>query len=337
MLPDLMNFWLTGELGAELTVCSTTGLLDVRRRCWSVPTMRRLDIDPALFAPLRSPGDPAGSLAPHVRAETGLTGPVPVRAVGSHDTASALVGTPVTTRRFGYISCGTWSLVGLELAAPVLCEASRLGGFSNELGVDGTVRYLHNVMGLWLLQESLRAWGPNVDLDKLLDAAARVPALRSVVDADSAEFLAPGDMPVRIAAACRRFGQPVPGSRPELMRCILDSLALAYRRTLYRAAELAGQDFDVVHLIGGGSHNALLCQLTADACERPVVAGPAEAAALGNALIQARALGAAPDSLPGLRAVVAHGYPVTRYEPHGDPSEWRAAPGRLAEPSPAPR
>jgi rhamnulokinase len=337
MLPDLMNFWLTGEVGAELTVCSTTGLLDVRRRCWSVSTMRRLDIDPDLFAPLRSPGDPAGALAPHVLAETGLTGPVPVRAVGSHDTASALVGTPVATRWFGYISCGTWSLVGLETDAPVLSEDSRLGGFSNELGVDGTVRYLHNVMGLWLLQESLRSWGPDVDLAELLAAAAGVPALRSVVDADSAEFLAPGDMPARIAAACRRLGQPVPESRAELVRCILDSLALAYRRTLYRAAELAGQDFDVVHLIGGGSHNALLCQLTADACERPVVAGPAEAAALGNALTQARALGAAPDSLAGLRALVAEGYPVTRYEPETNLSAWRSAASRLEEPETAVR
>jgi rhamnulokinase len=235
----------------------------------------------------------------------------------------------VTTERFGYISCGTWSLVGLELDKPVLIEASRTAGFSNELGVDGTVRYLHNVMGLWLLSESLRGWG-TADLDDLLAQAARLPALGSVIDPDAPEFLPPGDMPARIAHACARLGQPVPESRAHTVRCILDSLALAYRRTVHRACELAGRDIDVVHVVGGGSRNALLCQLTADACERPVLAGPAEAAALGNALMQARALGAAPDTLAGLRGMVVAKHQPVRYEPAGDGVRWRAAELRLA-------
>jgi rhamnulokinase len=324
MLPDLMIYWLTGEPGAEITVASTTGLLDARTRRWSEPVMRRVGIDPGLFPEPREPGQRAGELAAPLLAEAGHPGPLPVITVGSHDTASALVGTPVITERFGYISCGTWSLVGLELDKPVLTEASREARFSNELGVDGTVRYLHNVMGLWLLSESLRTWG-TADLDDLLARAARLPALASVIDPDAPEFLPPGDMPARIADACARLGQPVPESRAHTVRCILDSLALAYRRTLRRAGELAGRDIDVVHVVGGGSRNALLCQLTADACERPVLAGPAEAAALGNALMQARALGAAPDSLAGLRGMVAAEHQPLRYEPAGDGARWQAA------------
>ncbi|MBO0848210.1 MAG: rhamnulokinase [Pseudonocardia sp.] len=332
MLPDLMIYWLTGEPGAEITVASTTGLLDARTRRWSEPVMRRVGIDPGLFRDPREPGQRAGELAAPLLADAGLTGPLPVITVGSHDTASALVGTPVTTERFGYISCGTWSLVGLELDKPVLTEASREARFSNELGVDGTVRYLHNVMGLWLLSESLRTWG-TADLDELLARAARLPTLASVIDPDAPEFLAPGDMPARIADACARLGQPVPESRARTVRCILDSLALAYRRTVHRACELAGRDIDVVHIVGGGSRNALLCQLTADACERPVLAGPAEAAALGNALMQARALGAAPDTLTGLRRMVVAEHGPARYEPTGDAARWRAAERRLAEAS----
>ncbi|WP_028923157.1 rhamnulokinase [Pseudonocardia acaciae] len=328
MLPDLMAYWLTGEQRAEITVASTTGLLDARTRRWSEPVMRRVGIDPGLFPELSEPGQPAGELTAPLRAETGLAGPLPVITVGSHDTASALVGTPVTAERFGYVSCGTWSLVGLELDRPVLTGASREAKFSNELGVDGTVRYLHNVMGLWLLSESLRTWG-GANLEQLLAEAARLPPLAAVIDPDAPEFLPPGDMPSRIAAACARLDQPVPASRAHTVRCILDSLALAYRRTLSRARELADQDIDVVHLVGGGSRNALLCQLTADACERPVLAGPAEAAALGNALMQARALDAAPDSLPGLRRMVATAHQPVHYSPTGDAARWRAAERRL--------
>ena len=328
MIPDLMSYWLTGTAGAEVTVASTTGLLDARTRGWSKAVMRRAGIESSLFGELREPGAPAGELEPRVLDETGLPGPVPVVAVGSHDTASALVGLPATTERFGYVSCGTWSLVGLELDKPVLTEAGRAAKFSNELGVDGTVRYLHNVMGLWLLSESLRVWGAT-NLDELLAEAARLPALTSVVDPDAPEFLPPGDMPARVAAACRRLGQPEPRSRAETVRCILDSLALAYRRTLRQGCELAGRDMDVVHIVGGGSRNGLLCQLTADACELPVVAGPAEAAALGNVLMQARALGAAPGTLAELRLMVAAEHELVRYEPRGDAAQWRSAERRL--------
>ncbi|MGY1582152.1 rhamnulokinase [Streptomyces sp. MN13] len=327
LIPDLIAYWLTGEQGTELTNASTTQLVDPRTRDWSYDVAARLGIDLSLFAPLRRPGDPAGVLRAEVLEETGLSGPLPVTAVGSHDTASAVAAVPATGERFAYICTGTWSLAGLELAAPVLTEESRAANFTNELGLDGTVRYLRNIMGLWLLQECVRAWG-EPDLGELLRAAAVVPALRSVVDAGDAAFLAPGRMPERIAEACRASGQPVPESPAEVTRCILDSLALAHRRAVEDAQRLAGHCVDVVHVVGGGVRNALLCQLTADACGLPVVAGPTEAAALGNVLVQARAHELVGDRAD-MRRLLTRTQPLTRYEPRGDTARWRAAQDRL--------
>jgi rhamnulokinase len=329
LIPDLLTYWLTGEQGTELTNASTTQLIDPRTRDWARGVAERLGVDLGLFPPLRHPGDPAGLLRPDVLEETGLTGPVPVTAVASHDTASAVAAVPATGARFAYICTGTWSLAGLELTAPVLTEESRAANFTNELGLDGTVRYLRNIMGLWLLQECVRAWG-GTDLGGLLREAAKVPALRSVVDAGDAAFLAPGRMPERIAQACRASGQPVPGSPAEITRCILDSLALAHRRAVQDAQRLAGHPVDVVHVVGGGTRNALLCQLTADACGLPVVAGPTEAAALGNVLVQARAHGTAGD-LAGMRELLVRTQPLTRYAPRGGTARWRAAEARLAD------
>ncbi|MGW4515092.1 rhamnulokinase [Streptomyces sp. NPDC004393] len=330
LIPDLLGYWLTGEQGTELTNASTTQLLDPRTGDWSYGLARRLGIDLSLFAPLRRPGDRVGLLRPGVLAQTGLTGPVPVTAVASHDTASAVAAVPAVGERFAYICTGTWSLAGLELQAPVLTEASRAANFTNELGLDGTIRYLRNIMGLWLLQECLREWD-DTDLPALLAAAADAPALRSVVDAGDTAFLAPGRMPARIAEACRASGQPVPDSPAEITRCILDSLALAHRRGVADARRLADHPVDVVHIVGGGTRNALLCQLTADACGLPVLAGPAEAAALGNVLVQARADGLLGDRAD-MRRLLARTQPPTRYEPRGDPASWRAAESRLATP-----
>jgi len=332
LIPDLLAYWLTGQRGAEVTNASTTQLLDVHTRAWATDLMERLDIPASLFPPLREPGAVIGHLVAAAQEATGLDGDVPVTAVGSHDTASAVVAVPADSRRFAYISCGTWSLVGVELDAPVLSEASRRANFTNELGVDGTVRYLRNVMGLWLLQESLRLWehaGDRPDLDALLRAAAQVPAFRSIVDPDDPVFLPPGDMPARIATACEESGQPVPATPAHTVRCILDSLALAYRRTVRDAQRLADHDVDVVHLVGGGSRNALLCQLTADACGLPVVAGPVEATAMGNVLVQARALGALSGDLGTLRGAVRGAHHLRRYAPSGDATAWDAAAARL--------
>ena len=299
LLPDLLAYWLTGELRTERTNASTTGLLDVRTQRWAEVLLDRLGIPPTLLPPLQAPGT-----------QRGVTDEgIPVIAVGSHDTASAVVAVPATTQRFAYIASGTWSLVGLELHRPVVTEAARAANFTNELGVGGHTRFLRNVGGLWLLQECMRTWG-RTDLDALLAEAASMGSDAPRIDVDDPAFIPPGDMPDRVAAAAGTTMTPA-----ETTRCILESLADAYARTVHQAAGLAGTDVDVVHVVGGGSQNELLCQLTADAARLPVLAGPVEATALGNVLVQARATGAAPPSLDALRATIAAATPLRRYDP----------------------
>ena len=350
LIPDLLGYWLTGEVGAEMTNASTTQLYDAATQSWATQIMERAGIPARLFPALRPPGAVVGELLPEAARLTGLGGrrglggrgglagrggrgaPCPVIAVGSHDTASAVVSVPAAGRGFAYISAGTWSLVGVELDRPVLTEASRIANFTNETGVDGTIRYLRNVMGFWLLQESVRVWsdaGLPADVDSLLQDAARLPPLRAVFDPDDPVFLPPGDIPARIADACRQNGQREPQGPAETVRCIVDSLALAYRRAVLQVQELSGGQVDTVHIVGGGARNALLCQLTADACGLPVVAGPVEATALGNVLVQARSLGAGPADLDGMRALLRATQRLRRFEPAGDARAWEAAARRL--------
>ncbi|WP_426506261.1 rhamnulokinase [Dactylosporangium sp. McL0621] len=306
LIPDLLSYWLTGVAGTELTNASTTGLLAAGGGSgWSPALLALAGIDADLLPPLRAPGSPAGT----IQTSLGVSPGTPVTVVASHDTASAVAGVP-GAGNFAYISCGTWSLVGVELTAPVLTRDSYEAGFTNEIGVDGTVRYLRNVMGLWLLQECMREW--DLPLSTLLSGAAEAPAGRSIVDATDPVFLAPGDMPARIATACKAADQPVPATPVEMTRCILDSLALAYRRAVDDARRLAGVTVDVVHMVGGGALNTLLCQLTADACGLPVLAGPVEAGALGNILVQARALGLVDSDI---RALVRSTQPIVPYDP----------------------
>jgi sugar (pentulose or hexulose) kinase len=327
LMPDLVNYWLTGHIGAEATNASTTQLYAVRRREWAAELMADAGIRVELFPPLHEPGTLIGPVLP----EVGLPHATQVVAVGSHDTASAVVGVPASGADFSFISCGTWSLVGMELDAPVLTEASRRANFSNEGGVDGTIRYLRNVMGLWPLQECLRAWG-RADLPELLPLAAAQPPLAAVVDLDDPVFLPPGDMPARIAQACRRTGQTPPGNPAVVVRCILDSLALGHRAAVRQAQELSGREARVIHLVGGGARNGLLCQLTADACGLPVLAGPVEATALGNVLVQARRAGAVGGDLPAMRALVRGTQRIARYEPRGNERVWAAAAARTSAP-----
>jgi rhamnulokinase len=331
LIPDLLAYWLTGQAGAERTNASTTQLYDVRARTWATGLADRVGIPPRLLPPLRDPGERIGTLLPELAAELGLPR-LPVVAVGSHDTASAVVAVPAEPgSNFAYISSGTWSLVGLELDEPELGDAALAANFTNEGGVDGKIRFLRNVMGLWVLNETLRTWaaqGHQVDLAGVLAEAAEAPPLAAVVDIDAPAFLPPGDMPARIEQACRETGQRAPGSQAETVRCIVDSLALAYRRTVRQAAELAGRTVGVVHIVGGGTRNELLCRLTADACGVPVLAGPVEAAALGNVLVQARALGADLPDLAAMRALVRRTQPLRKYLPTGK-DDWAAADARL--------
>lgn len=320
LIPDLLNYWLTGEIGTERTNASTTGLYDTTRGEWAAGLVERVGVPARLLSPLRSAGEPVGPTTSAVSAELGFS--VPVVAVGSHDTASAVVGVPATGDvPFAYISSGTWSLVGVELPAPLLTEEARAAGFSNETGVDGTIRLLRNVTGLWVLTESLRTWG-SVSLADALAAAADAPAFGPMVDIDDPVFLPPGDMPARIVAACRATGQRPPEGVAETTRCVLESLALAYRRAIRRLGEVTGRPAEVIHLIGGGTNNVLLCQLTADACGLPVVAGPVEATALGNVLVQARALGADLPDRWAMRELIARTFPTRTYRPSPASAKW---------------
>jgi rhamnulokinase len=325
LIPDLLAYWLTGQVGAEVTNASTTSLFDVRAQAWATGLIEKAGLPPRIFPPLRRPGEVIGPIL----GPNGPGSPLPLIAVGSHDTASAVAGVPAAEPDFAYISLGTWALAGVELDAPVLTEAGRAANFTNETGIDGTIRYLRNVTGLWLLQESLRAW-PGASLGSLLDEAARLPSLRFVIDPDDPVFLPPGDMPGRIAAWLGDRGDAVPAGPAETVRCILDSLALAYRRAIAEAQSLSGRHADVVHVVGGGARNALLCQLTADATGLPVIAGPAEATCFGNVLVQARALGAAPGDLAGMRALIRSTQPLGSFSPARDGTRaWAEAAARI--------
>jgi rhamnulokinase len=316
MLPDLLGFWLTGEQIGERTNASTTGLLDVSTGSWNATLIDKLSLPRSLFASLVDPGSRVGSLRDDLAAEVGAA--LDVIAVGSHDTASAVVGVPMTEPGAAYISSGTWSLVGVELDRPVLTEESREANFTNEGGVDGKIRYLRNVMGMWLLSESIRTWereGQTVELTTLLAEAAAITTPVPIFDANHPSLLPPGDMPKRITELCVEAGAAAPDSPAEFARSIVESLAEAYATAITDAERLSGSKINIVHIVGGGSQNTLLCQLTANRTGRPVLAGPVEATAIGNVLIQGRVAGLVDGELSELRALVARTFPLAEYQP----------------------
>jgi rhamnulokinase len=321
-MPDLFGYWLAGVRVGEATNASTTALFDLETSGWARDLIDELGLRAGIFPAIAAPGDRLGGLRAPVLAATDLPTTTELTLVGSHDTASAVVAVPAETEHAAWISCGTWGLVGIELDGPVRTEASRAANFTNELGVDGRIRYLRNVTGLWLLQESIRTWernGPSIDLAALLSAASDLPAGGPRIDPDDPAFFAPGDMPARIAKASGLNDGEMAG-RAALVRCMLDSLAAAFAERVGEAARLSGRTVDVVHVVGGGSRNAVLCQLTADACGLPVVAGPVEATAVGNLLVQARASGLVDGDLASLRALVRATQPLRRFEPRAVPS-----------------
>ncbi|MEI3846766.1 MULTISPECIES: rhamnulokinase [unclassified Microbacterium] len=319
LIPDLVAFLLTGTRVAERTNASTTGLVDVRTGGWDVELAGRLGIPASVLPPLVDPGAVLGTLHGEARQRVGA--PLEVIAVGSHDTASAVVAVPLSTPDAAYISCGTWGLVGVELDEPVVSDAAREANFTNEGGVDGRVRFLHNVTGLWLLSEAVRTWeaedGAAIDLPALLADAADVTGDIPLFDANDPRLSAPGDMPARIAAVIAETGAAVPETREAFARSIVESIAQAFADAVATAARLTGRDIDVIHIVGGGALNRLLCQATADRSGLPVLAGPVEATALGNVLVQARAHGwfGPGATLKDLRQVVAASVSPERYEP----------------------
>lgn len=317
LIPDLVGYWLTGRAATERTNASTTGLLGVDGR-WDGDLAAMVGVAGGLFPALAEPGAELGTVLPEVTERAGVPRRLPVTTVASHDTASAVVAVPMTAGSAAYVSCGTWALVGVELDRPLLDERARAANFTNEVGADGRIRFLRNVMGLWVLSETVRAWerdGAPVDLPELLAGADACPAPVEVFDADDPRFVEPGDMPGRIRAWYAERGLPAPRDRPAVVRAIVESLAAGFARGIEEAATLSGVGVDTVHLVGGGARNRLLCQLVADRSGRPVVAGPVEATAIGNVLVQARARGVLAGDLDEVRATMSSALPTTRFEP----------------------
>lgn len=315
-IPDLFHYFFTGMKVNEFTDASTSQLLDPRTRTWAADLIRAFGLPTRMLGTIVSPGTQLGPLRSTIAAETGLA-PIPVVAPASHDTGSAVAAVPAQGTSWAYISSGTWSLMGVELPEPLINAQTLQYNFTNEGGVGGTIRLLKNIMGLWLVQECRRTWeraGQSFSYDDLTRMAESAPPFRSLVDPDDSSFILPPSMPAAVASYCRRTGQPEPVEPAAVVRCALESLALRYRWVLERLEELIGRKLDAIHVVGGGSQNGLLCQLTADACNRPVLAGPVEATAIGNVLVQAiglRALG----SLAEAREVVRRSFEVRTYEP----------------------
>jgi rhamnulokinase len=316
-MPNLFGYWLSGVATAEYTDATTTQCLEAREGRWATEMMGRLGIPTGMFPQLVLPGTVMGPLLPEVAIETSLAGSVPVIAVGSHDTASAVAAIPGLDSRSAYISSGTWSLMGVEIAEPIITERALAGGFTNEGGIGGTIRLLRNIAGLWLISACRRQWqheGSEYSWDALLERAEREEPFRYIIDPDAPELLNPPDMPAAIRDLCRRTGQEPPETVGAVVRCCLESLALRYRATLDDLQELVGHRLEVIRIVGGGSQNRLLCQMAADACGVPVVAGPVEATALGNLMVQAIATGEL-DGVEAGRAAVAASVTLDTYEP----------------------
>lgn len=322
LMPDLLHFWLTGVKVNEFTNASTSQMYDPTEKGWAYGLVSAFGLNTKMLGSIVPPGTVLGPLRGTVATDTGLN-PVPVIAPATHDTGSAVAAVPAQGEAWAYLSSGTWSLMGVELPGPLINEQALAYNFTNEGGVGGTIRFLKNIMGLWIVQECRRAWersGKNYSYDDLARLAEAAPPFVSLVNPDDGGFILPANMPAALAEFCRKTGQPEPREPGPVIRCALESLALRYRWVFERLEELTGKRLEVIHVVGGGSQNALLCQLTADACNRPVLAGPVEATAIGNVLVQAMGLGLL-RSLAEAREVVRASFEVKRYEPK-DAAAW---------------
>mgnify|MGYP005836382691 FL=1 len=325
MMPDLFNYWLTGQKVCEFTEATTSQFYDPRAGDWARGLLERLSLPHQILAPVVPPGTVLGPLLSSVRDEVGL-GAVPVIAPACHDTGSAVVAVPAEGPDFMYISSGTWALEGIEVSSPVITAETLRHNFTNEGGAGGTFRLLKNIVGLWLVQECRREWareGHQMSYDELTRLAAEAEPFRSLVNPDHPVFMPPGDMPRRIQTYCQETGQPVPETYGQVVRTALESLALRFRMALEQLESIAGRRLSPIHIVGGGSQNRLLNQLTADATGRPVIAGPVEATAMGNIIVQAVARGDI-GSLREGRELVRRGAGVREYQPR-DTAPWDEA------------
>jgi rhamnulokinase len=318
-MPDFIHWALCGSKQVESTIASTSQFLHPVKRDWSLPLLKKLGLPTYILPKIVPPGTTLGTLRKSLASRTGLAG-VKVVAPPAHDTASAIAGVPTANTgkaNWAYISSGTWSLMGVEVDKPVLSPRALELNMTNEGGIDGTVRLLKNIMGLWLVQQCKRSFdaaGRKYEYPKLAELAARAKRLRSLVNLNDPRFINPPDMPTAIQEYCRETMQSAPKTDGELIRCCYESLALKYREVLGSLEEFSGEKIEVIHIVGGGSQNRLLSQFAADACERPVVTGPVEATAFGNLLTQVRADGEL-GSLKEMRQVVRASSEVQHYEP----------------------
>lgn len=329
-IPDLLNYFLTGKMANEYTILSTGALLDAEARQYAFDMMAKLGIPQKLFGEIVQPGYNLGKLLPQVLGETGKTD-AEVVTVASHDTASAVIAVPTQEEDFIYISSGTWSLMGTELKSPLINEKSKALNLTNEGGAMGTIRFLKNIMGLWLIQESRRQWkreGNEYSFAQMEAWAKECKPLQCFIDPDDASFATPGNMPEKVREFCRRTGQHVPESVGEVVRCIYESLALKYRQTAESIETMMGRKAKVIHVVGGGTKDRFLSQMTADACGIPVAAGPEEATAIGNLMMQAIAAGEVAD-LKQAREIIAASFELKHYVPTTERAAWDEAYGRF--------
>jgi rhamnulokinase len=330
-IPDLFNYWLSGQVTCEFTNATTTQCYDPRRRDWSWPVLETLGIPKHLFRPVTQPGTRLGLLLPAVAEETGVAD-IPVIAPACHDTGSAVVAVPAEKEHYAWISSGTWSILGCEVSQPCVTPQALAYNFTNEGGVFGAWRLSKNIIGLWLVQECRRSWasaGEVLTYDEITQLAAVARPFLAVIDPDDATFLHPGDMPERIREFCQASGQSIPQTKGEIVRVALESIALKYRLTLERLEELTGYRLEPLHIIGGGIKNRLLSQFTSDATGRTVIAGPIEATAIGNTLIQAITSGQL-GSLDEARSIVRHSFSPQIFQP-APSAPWDEAYERLLE------
>jgi rhamnulokinase len=332
-MPDLFNYLFTGVKKSEFSIATTSQMYDPRKKTWATGMLKGLGLPTKLLPQVVPSGTVLGTLKRDVADECGV-GQIPVIAPACHDTGSAVAAVPVegTGDDWCYISSGTWSLMGVELDAPIINEKTLKLNYTNEGGVGGTIRFLKNIMGLWLVQECRRQFiadGFEHSYAELTKMASERPGFESLIDPDHAPFLSPGQMPGKIEAFCKKTRQRVPKDRGAFVRACLDSLALTYRRTLEGMEDVLGRRINTIHIVGGGTQNELLSQMTADACGRTVIAGPIEATAIGNVLVQAMAIGAV-KSLAEARKIVRNSFPVKRYEPR-ETGKWDAAYDRYRE------
>lgn len=336
MMPDLFHWMLTGEKSNEVTNATTTQMFDPQQGDWARELMSRFELPTQIVGPLAQPGTTLGPLRRQVAEESGLKD-VRVVLPGTHDTASAVAAVPAQATlgarpNWCYISSGTWSLMGAEVPRPIVTPDCLALNFTNEGGVAGTTRLLKNIAGLWLVQECRRVWNQQaggVSWDDLNRLAGAARPLVSLIDPDDPSFMAPANMPEAIRRYCQQSGQSVPANEGSIIRCSLESLALRYRQVLSWLEQLIGGRIETIHVVGGGALNTQLCQATADACQRVVLAGPVEATAIGNVLVQAMAKGDL-RSLDEARQVVRRSFPLVRYEP-ADGASWDAAYERFSK------